>query len=614
MKKKLFFIMAMLTTGFGMAWADTVNGVDIDVSAATGDNPVDVTGWVMNPNFDEALDETVWQSENKSWLLINNTWNVCFETKTNPCLDFGPTSDGGRVYQVITGLPNGVYGISANVFSNGDGSSFYGNGQSADITKDAQYQPAKTLNLTISDGTLEFGMSFTGEAWAQMDNITLTYYGASVSESVTAPTISLTAAAAGSRTVSIADGASNLGNAVKTYYSTDGTEPSIEYTAPFAITATTTVKAKTMTTTTSIASDVAEQMFTIGATATTYDVLAGIVSLSSAVQQSDETALTLTAAGAEGTLAMKGTWRFRADALEGIANSDLSILNVKQGDIVVVDTYAEWVAGNMLVEQSDKVSTVQAGNTIVYTVTGADCTQIDFKQRGGNQWIGITSIGIESDAARSKQVNFVDGDANLVLNKAFTVDNASYTRSFTPDQWATLCLPFAVATPSGLTVKALKEATEADGTLTLDFSGASETTIEAGVPYMVKPSTSSVTFSVSGDVAVTNTVKNTEKTNADFIGTLANGTIPANSFYIKGNQFHSTPIEGTASIGAFRAYVTAKSAEVKGISWNIDDETTAIQSVRTETMKNTAIYNLAGQRVVEPQKGIYIVNGKKVLY
>lgn len=45
-----------------------------------------------------------------------------------------------------------------------------------------------------------------------------------------------------------------------------------------------------------------------------------------------------------------------------------------------------------------------------------------------------------------------------------------------------------------------------------------------------------------------------------------------------------------------------------------DDSTTGINTVKTAQQKNdNAIYNLAGQRVAAPAKGLYIMNGKKVI-
>ena len=44
-----------------------------------------------------------------------------------------------------------------------------------------------------------------------------------------------------------------------------------------------------------------------------------------------------------------------------------------------------------------------------------------------------------------------------------------------------------------------------------------------------------------------------------------------------------------------------------------DDETTGINAVQSSGLKADSYYNLAGQRVAQPTKGLYIVNGKKVI-
>ena len=50
---------------------------------------------------------------------------------------------------------------------------------------------------------------------------------------------------------------------------------------------------------------------------------------------------------------------------------------------------------------------------------------------------------------------------------------------------------------------------------------------------------------------------------------------------------------------------------IKGFAFG--DGTNGIQAVETEKAESNAIYNLAGQRVSKMQKGLYIVNGKKMI-
>ena len=47
--------------------------------------------------------------------------------------------------------------------------------------------------------------------------------------------------------------------------------------------------------------------------------------------------------------------------------------------------------------------------------------------------------------------------------------------------------------------------------------------------------------------------------------------------------------------------------------FNLDDETTSIKQVETSKSNIDGFYNLAGQRVAQPIKGLYIVNGKKFI-
>ncbi|MBO7471348.1 MAG: hypothetical protein J6T78_05725, partial [Bacteroidaceae bacterium] len=67
----------------------------------------------------------------------------------------------------------------------------------------------------------------------------------------------------------------------------------------------------------------------------------------------------------------------------------------------------------------------------------------------------------------------------------------------------------------------------------------------------------------------------------------------------------------TGKIAAGKAYLEVAS-DVKGFLFNVDDAT-GIANVE-KAAENGPIFNLAGQRLSKVQKGINIVNGKKVLY
>ena len=83
--------------------------------------------------------------------------------------------------------------------------------------------------------------------------------------------------------------------------------------------------------------------------------------------------------------------------------------------------------------------------------------------------------------------------------------------------------------------------------------------------------------------------------------------------------YHSGVVSKTGyyTLGANKAYLPASevAAASRGfaIKWN-DDEVTGIRTIDGQkSVKNGAFYDLSGRRVENPQHGLYIVNGKKVV-
>jgi hypothetical protein len=107
----------------------------------------------------------------------------------------------------------------------------------------------------------------------------------------------------------------------------------------------------------------------------------------------------------------------------------------------------------------------------------------------------------------------------------------------------------------------------------------------------------------------------TNVANNAFIGVLENTQVAAGAFVLmngeQGVGFYKTTQEFT--VGANTAYLPAGFATDGTRSFFLlDGETTGVNDVRgkMEDVRG-AVYNLAGQRVAQPTKGLYIVNGKK---
>lgn len=87
--------------------------------------------------------------------------------------------------------------------------------------------------------------------------------------------------------------------------------------------------------------------------------------------------------------------------------------------------------------------------------------------------------------------------------------------------------------------------------------------------------------------------------------------VTANAGYILSDGVFQPASAGTLPAG--KAYLNiAVSARTLDLDFG-NGEVTSIAAITNETQSNGVCYNLAGQRVAKPTKGLYIVNGKKVI-
>lgn len=196
-------------------------------------------------------------------------------------------------------------------------------------------------------------------------------------------------------------------------------------------------------------------------------------------------------------------------------------------------------------------------------------------------------------------------------------------RSLTPTQWNTFCVPFTIS------ADVIAEKFGA-GTLVYTFGSMNgnvmnfkaSTTIEAGKPYIVKPTKEVVDPTFTG---VNIEAKAPVKLGAD--GFFMQGTYGAktdllddgtNLFLGEGNKFYK-PAKGSTKMKGMRAFfIVPQGTNLAALRANIDGATTAIDELTTgvEQPTDNRIYNLQGQFVgtsFEGLHGVYVQNGKKVL-
>ena len=86
------------------------------------------------------------------------------------------------------------------------------------------------------------------------------------------------------------------------------------------------------------------------------------------------------------------------------------------------------------------------------------------------------------------------------------------------------------------------------------------------------------------------------------------------NFVLSNGTFKEVNSSGN-TIPAGKAYLQlpTPSSSARDISFSFDDEPTGINKVQGVEQKDDSYYNLQGQRVSQPMKGLYIINGKKVV-
>ena len=187
--------------------------------------------------------------------------------------------------------------------------------------------------------------------------------------------------------------------------------------------------------------------------------------------------------------------------------------------------------------------------------------------------------------------------------KLVETSKPSITINTTAAGWGTVMLPFAAATlPSG--VKAYTCAAAEGNTLTLTEA----TEIVANKPYIIEGAWNQTLTGDAQGTALT-------YTEGLLTGVYSDRKVEVGKYVMQNQKglvgFFKVEEGAQPTIKANHAYVTAPAAgDVKAF---ILGDATAIQGVNAAQAENAAIYNVAGQRVQKAVKGLYIINGKKVM-
>ena len=190
---------------------------------------------------------------------------------------------------------------------------------------------------------------------------------------------------------------------------------------------------------------------------------------------------------------------------------------------------------------------------------------------------------------------------------------ASYARQFTPGNVCTVVLPFAIgADVAAAAGKFYRINSIADG-----YIRGTEEIPAPYVPYIFIPATD-YPFTKIGigqlPEVQNNSITTAEGYTLQFVTETTELASDASYDYygFQGGKFVKAAY---ATVNPFRSYIrVAKSANAPATLIWTDDEATGISSLKADIQNGKAdVYDLQGRRVLNPVRGLYIVNGKKVI-
>lgn len=579
---------------------------------------------------------------------------------------------GGSPYKSLTLSTSGISGTITNIVVNASGASSV----SAKISCSVGGSSFGTQNQSISStaknytfsgsasGAIEISISQTSSKALYIKSITVTYVSSGGNVNIVdAPTFSPAAGAAitAGTTITLTQATAD-----EIRYTLDGSDPTkttgTVYSSPIVITTAKTIKA--------IAVE-GDDVSSVATAAYTIDVAVPTFSPETGGNYLEGSTFALSASGNKiyynlttdgstpkdptvssteysGPITITGTTKIKAIAVDSYGNASTVVTRTYTG-ITPVTLPFSWTGGGKKAlaaisgvevnglgsDYADGTYTVKLDDTgdyiIIYTDNKPVNVFLGVKMSGGNSTSKIT-VQESNDGSAFTDVEelTISGSQNDVVNLETSNEFAATTRvikllftkgsnvgvgpisitsetspvSISAAGFATFVSDFDLDYSSVPGLKAYK-ATVSDVTISFD----KVTTVPAGEGVLLQgnegtynvPLTSGVTPWAADD-------------NAFVRGTgaaVATGDGPYNYILNKVNGVVGFYKANGQTVAKNRAYLQSTTAAAR-ISLNFDEETTGISEV-AKSDANNKVFDLQGRHIAQPTKGLYIMNGRKVL-
>ena len=242
--------------------------------------------------------------------------------------------------------------------------------------------------------------------------------------------------------------------------------------------------------------------------------------------------------------------------------------------------------------------------------------KIGLKPTSGNtyNWMGIGYVQLFKVPAKSYELNetadwdnTTEGAGDVTLNRTIKA-NVN-----------TLVLPFSMT-------QAEVEETFGEGSKVYVLKSYNATTdnlsfttnqgIVANKPCLLKATAAGTYYTIEGRTIVAGDIDpKDEIPGASMIGTYAASIeAPIGSYIFSGGKYYN--VDSTVTLKNTRAYISLTAAGARTLTVSFDGgETTGIATLENGELKveTGVIYDLSGRVVKNPAKGIYVINGKKVV-
>ena len=194
------------------------------------------------------------------------------------------------------------------------------------------------------------------------------------------------------------------------------------------------------------------------------------------------------------------------------------------------------------------------------------------------------------------------------------IDNATVRlkRTLSKDYWNTFAVPFEISGANAFDAN-IREFDSVEGN-TMVFKAASK--IEAGVPYLIKPSEDIVNPTYSNVTLSYQPAKGIVRGDYRFVATYVPKELATDKtelFLTTDGKLGYPTSASEATLKGMRAYIQVPANANVALFVDGEGTITGIEEIDNSQLTIDNVYNLNGQRVTQPRKGLFIVNGKKLI-